>query len=237
MAELATGVFDLLTLLGPASSGVETLSALLARHNVAGAAALSTQAVFFDALCGNAQTRAECAGSTALLPAAVLDPRVPNAAEHAEGARLVCLFPATQNWPLTFAPLAGALRALSAGVVLWADVARLGDATTLSALLRDAGYAGPVVLGGVTGAALVEALAATGALPGPSALSTDGMHGVGEVGLAVRELGPERVVFASRAPAQSLGAGLALVRQAGLPVADEARVLGGNARRLLGLPL
>jgi predicted TIM-barrel fold metal-dependent hydrolase len=45
----------------------------------------------------------------------------------------------------------------------------------------------------------------------------------------------ERVVFASGAPVRSLGAALALIRHARLDAAAERLVLGGNARRLLGI--
>lgn len=51
----------------------------------------------------------------------------------------------------------------------------------------------------------------------------------------VRAHGPEQVLFASDAPWGDQGAELALVRGAGLTPDETAAVLGGNARRLLGL--
>ena len=59
---------------------------------------------------------------------------------------------------------------------------------------------------------------------------------MGDIEMAVSTaLGASRVVFASAAPARSLGAALGLMEQAGLSPADTDLVMGGNARRLLGL--
>ena len=52
--------------------------------------------------------------------------------------------------------------------------------------------------------------------------------------LAARALGPQRIVFASGAPAVSLRSALALVRLANLGPENEEMVLSGNARRILG---
>lgn len=55
----------------------------------------------------------------------------------------------------------------------------------------------------------------------------------GMVEMAVRELGPERVVFGSDAGGRSFGSQLAKVESAGLPDLSHRLVLGGNIRRLL----
>ena len=99
-------------------------------------------------------------------------------------------------------------------------------------VLEAASYAGPVVLTSVASAELAEALFASRAVP-QIHLATHLLHGVGEIARAVAVLGAPRIVFASGAPAHSLGASLALVRSAVITEADRALVLGGNARRIL----
>lgn len=63
----------------------------------------------------------------------------------------------------------------------------------------------------------------TSAMPYPRALAQ-----------AVRELGPERVLFGSDAPGCPVPIELEKVRLCGLPAAEEEMVLGGSARQLLG---
>jgi len=56
----------------------------------------------------------------------------------------------------------------------------------------------------------------------------------GFVEMAVRELGPERVVFGSHLPSRSLGTELSKVTAAEIPEAAKKIILGGNYRLLLG---
>ena len=246
MAEAPAGeVVDLHTRLASPSGGEEAgarLRALLARHGVAGAVALSTRALYYDAVLGNQETRDACAEGDRtgpyLLPAGVFDPRVLlSAPVPVEGMRLVCLFPATQGWPIDFAPLHAFLDRIRgiepAPPALFWEAARPGDATAIGRYLGPA-HTAPVVLAGVSGATLAEAVAVARDRPSVH-IATDGLRGVAEVAAAVTALGAERVIFGSGTPARSLGAALALVRHAGLSPADAARVLAGNAGRLLGL--
>lgn len=250
-------IVDLLTLLRPAAfvdaaavsspSGnapaVAGLLALLDRHRVLAAAALNVGALHHDAPQGNQETLALCQGHPRLYPAFVLDPRLPDPAAHdTTGARLLCLLPATQQYPAAFAPIRRLLRGLQeAGrnVPLLFEANRPGDATAFATMLAQTGYDAPVLLSDVSsahGATLAEALAVAQEFPNVL-VATDGLRGVGEVGVAVRALGANRIVFASGAPDCSLGASLALVRHARLSPSDEAQILGGNARRLLGDPM
>jgi len=253
----ASEIVDLLTLLRPAVSSdaaasqsddgnapaVAGLLALLDRHHVLAAAALNVSALHHDATQGNQETLTLCHGHPRLYPAFVLDPRLPSPiTQDTTGARLLCLLPATQQYPAAFAPIRRLLRNLKESgqnVPLLFEARRPGDATAFATLLTQAGYDGPVLLSDVSsahGATLAEALAVAEELPGVL-VATDGLRGVGEVGIAVRALGAERIVFASGAPDCSLGSSLALIRHARLSPSDEARILGGNARRLLGDPM
>ena len=243
---MAEQIFDIYTLFGPVpprggDEGTSRLRALLTRHGVGAAATVSTRALYHDPAHGNRETREVCAasdgdGGPRLFPGAILDPRLPVGAEHLEEARLLCLFPDTQGWPVYFAPLRARLREFSGtGVPLLCEVSRLGDATALAALLDDIAFSAPVILAGVTEqAGLAEALAVAGEHE-RYLIATDGLCGVSEIESAVAALGPERVVFGSDAPRASLGSALALLRYADLGEADRARILGGNARQLLGI--
>lgn len=235
-------IFDLFTLFGlvpPQGSpepGAKRLREMMARYGVGAAVTVSTRAVFFDAVTGNEEMRRLCAeAGMNLTPGAVLDPRLPRAETFATGARLLCLLPETQRWPTDFAPVNALLRRLSGAgpalPILW-EVSRPGDATIADRFLRESGYAGSVVFAGVTGTGLVEALTVAAGSE-RYLLATNGLRGIGEVELAVQALGPQRVLFASGAPALSLGAAVALIRQARLGPENEALVLGENARRLL----
>jgi predicted TIM-barrel fold metal-dependent hydrolase len=242
---VAEEIIDIYTLFGPVpprggEEGTGRLRALLTRHGVHAAATASTRALYHDALHGNQETRDACAatsdgGGPRLFPAAVLDPRVPSPEDYLQGARLVCLFPATQHWPVNLAPLRPRLRTLSeANVPVLCEVSRLGDATTLATLLDGIGFSAPVVLADIHEEGLAEALAVAGEHERYH-IATDRLYGVGEIEMVVSALGAERVLFGSGAPRASMGAALALVRHAAVSEAARAQILGGNARALLGL--
>lgn len=56
----------------------------------------------------------------------------------------------------------------------------------------------------------------------------------GFIEMAVRELGPERIVFGSHLPSRSLGTELGKVLGADISERDRRQILGANLRRLLG---
>lgn len=235
-----TEIIDLCTRFGPvppraAAPGTDRLRTLLTRHGVDAAVTLSTRALYFDAVSGNQETGEACASDAEgprLFAAAALDPRLPDSGVNA-AARLICLFPVTQRWPSDYAPLAALLRPLASRPLLW-EAGQPGAATAAVRTLRAAEHTAPVILAGITGETLTEALTAASAAP-QIQIATEGLGGVGQIAAVVQALGAERVLFGSGAPAFSLGAALAAVRRAALSPSDQALVLGGNARRILGL--
>lgn len=239
---MAEPIYDLFALFGPvpphgAEPGTGAIRAEHTRHGVAGAVALSTRGIYHSAAAGNRETLALCeeSGGT-LLPAAVLDPRILSPETLLPGARLIALFPATQDWPVTLATLTAALKALAGRgvrVPLLVEASRPGDATALQAMLLRAGYVGPAILAGVDCDTLAEAL--TLAYDDPQFfVCTDRLRGIGEVALAVARVGADRVLFGSGAIARnSLGAALATIRAAELSPAERNSVLAENTRRLL----
>ena len=217
------------------------MQTLLVQHNVSGAIALSTRGAYHNAHAGNRETLALCQKTNGLLlPAAVLDPRLPNPHQSVSGAKVFCLLPATQNWPMNYAPLSDLLQTLmqmggenTAKIPVWWEASRIGDATQIAQILKETGYPAPIILGGVRSDTLVEAIAVARKNE-KLYLSTSRLRGIGEVEMIAASVGASRVVFASAAPARSLGAGLGLIEQADLAEEDCDRIMGGNALRLLG---
>jgi predicted TIM-barrel fold metal-dependent hydrolase len=87
-------------------------------------------------------------------------------------------------------------------------------------------------MGSVIGENLIEAIAVARA-DNRVFIATDGLRGIGEIAAAVGAIGASRVVFASGAPVQALGAALAMVAAAEISDSDREAILNGNARRLL----
>ncbi|MDX1931881.1 MAG: amidohydrolase family protein [Capsulimonadales bacterium] len=242
MAEI---VFDMHTLFGPVPPrGVETgmprLIELLKRDGVAGAVTLSTRGLYHSAAAGNRETLEVCRQNQNLfLPAALLDPRQPDVVRTLEGARLLCLMPTAQRWPIAFYPLCEMLTEVmrsgtaTARLPLWCQCSRPGDATAFDTLFEKVGLTSVVIFGSIGGEALTEAVSLARRNPRYH-IATNGLRGMGEIATAAAAIGADRIVFGSSAPARSLGAALSLVRYSGLTPADRALVFGGNARRLLG---
>ena len=212
---------------------------LLKRDGVAGAVALSTRGLYHSASAGNRETLDVCNKvEMEILPAAVLDPRQPDVIQTLSGTRLLCLMPFAQRWPITYSPLCDLLTTVMKSgsdvsrLPVWCQCSRPGDATAFDNIFREVGWENLVVFGSIGGDALIEAMSLARANPRYH-LATNGLRGVGEIAMATHAIGADRVIFGSSAPARSLGSALALVRSAGLPPEDMAKVLGGNARRLL----
>jgi Predicted metal-dependent hydrolase of the TIM-barrel fold len=239
--------FDLYTVFGPVPplggrGGIDALKQTLVRHKVGGAVVVSTRAVHADAASGNQEAADAAATATGdevtLVPGAVVNPcSLFVDAPDLSRARLICLLPGTQNWPLPYAPVTAlfASGGLPRTVPVLVETRRPGDATAVGMLLKEVGWSGgPVLLSGASGAVLTEALAVARANERVG-LTTHGMRGVGEVKFAATQIGAGRVFFASGTVGESLGAGLALVKLAGLSPEERTQVLGGNARRMLGV--
>ena len=239
---MAEPILDFFAMFGPippagATPGTDALRAVHARHGVSGAVALSTRGIYHSAPAGNRETAKLCSDSGGtLLPAAVLDPRLPTLDTSHQGARALALFPATQRWPVRLASLQILLKSLAdarLATPLMLEAVRPGDATALFDMASAAGYAGPLVLTGIDEPTLAEAIALS-KLSERIFVSTDGLRGIGSIALAVNLLGAERVLFGSGATARNaLGAALAIVRSSGLDSGTMTQIFSGNARRIL----
>lgn len=237
-------IIDINTLFGPAPAAasdlsVDDLSALMAKHSVGACCTLSTLGILLDPVAGNAATRAAAAENPRLVPVATYNPLLyfgqDGTAMHprAEGFRMARFFPTLQGWPARFASFSAILRRLEPeGVPIMVDIGGPGCATQLLAALGPDHP--PLVLAGVDESTFAEAIALLHTHDGLY-IETSHLLMTGGVALAVERVGAERVLFGSGAPSRPMAAALSSVRLA--DISDEARalVLGGNARRLLGL--
>jgi predicted TIM-barrel fold metal-dependent hydrolase len=195
-------------------------------------------AIFYSAAAGNQAVEELARQSNSITPAAVINPREYPAclreAERALAAGVTCFrfFPGLHQYPFT-AQLAGlreALVALRSAKLLHVDF----EHAAVPLLAPDLGdvLAVPTLVS-VKSDGLGLALAAARSLP-QLLLDTSGLGATGAIDLAVKSVGPERVLFGSGAPLTSLGSAIMSVQYAELNDAERAAILEGNAARVLG---
>ena len=218
-------------------SNAESLVAAMQAHEIDYCLTLSTYGLFHHDGEGNAETMRACRSHAHLIPVATLNPLMfwgqPGllASVTGEAFEMFRFFPQAQGWPLEFGPFADILKGLAAlpRMPIMVSVRKPGDATQIARLAAD--YPHSVILEGVSGTTLAEAMVAlryndrlsleTHALAVPDAL------------VLLRDtVGIGRVLFGADAPGMSLGAALRYVRRSGLSESDQAAVLGRNAQAI-----
>lgn len=217
----------------------ETLLRTMARNQVSAALTCSLKALQFDARAGNDQALALCQAQRPLYPVASVDPRRwPDSLAEVErcgalGFVAFCLAHEVQGWAIAQQSLRHLLRAVArTGLPVTVHVPAPGDATALLQMVGD--WELRVVLAGVGYATLAETLAVLA--DGPNFyLQAHRLTCPGQVETMVEAAGAERLLFASWAPLHAQRPSLDMVRGSELDFAEQAAVLGGNARRLFGL--
>lgn len=219
---------------------LDCLLGLLWRHGVRQALTYSLAAVQFDSAAGNDETWQAHQDHAELYPVAVVDARAYPGGE-AEVARRAeqgfvgfRFFPQRQGWALDSLPFQRLLRAVEqTGKPAIVSVAGAGEATRL---FRIAGrLTTPVVLYGVSYATLGEALAVVGEAENLY-LEAHIVTQPFQVEAMIEAVGVRKLLFGSMAPTHYLRPSLAVIENAEIAPADKALILGGNARRLFGLP-
>ena len=236
-------IIDVNTLFGPLPAAasdlsVAELSDLMRRHDVGHCCALSTIGLLLDHHSGNSATRAACGENSALAPVATVNPLAFFAGDsvsrlHSDGFKMLRLFPGVQGWEVDFEPCCAIFRALEGEkMTVMVDLDRPGQATRL---VRSVGnYPGSILLAGVDHTMLSEVVAIMRANPHVF-LETSNLLATGAIKLAVDQLGDDRLVYGSGAPARPMASVLGVIRHSGLTAESKARILAGNARKLLGL--
>lgn len=217
---------------------LERLKALMERHGIVKAVAVSTTAVFYDYRQGNDDTLSACEGDGRLVPAASLDPReylhCRNEAERRleRGVKFFRLFPDLQGWPLDFRPFEEILDALSGkGAVVLVPVQGYGRATQLARALGDRDI--KVVMLGVSYFNLGEVISVAKGDP-RFLVETRLIDSAAGLEVAAEALGPERLLLGTEMPLSYPASAIEVVRGSGLPEEDKAKILGGNLLALLG---
>ncbi len=145
----------------------------------------------------------------------------------AAGVKLWRLFPDQQGWTVDMAGFRRVLSALEdAGAILFV----MGQASAVAR--ATAGARLPVILGhhfSQMGDLLAVLEEGAGFY-----LSTRHLHGPGALEIMAETIGVERLIFGSGAALASPGSALNRVRTSRLTPEQQAAVLGGNLRRLLG---
>ncbi|MDE2126220.1 MAG: amidohydrolase family protein [Armatimonadetes bacterium] len=243
LAAIAPDLIDISTLFGPwpiasADMTAASLLQLMARHGVKRACTLSTLAVLLDAAIGNTATGAACKEHSELVPATSLDPThlTANAAAvrslKQQGFRLLRFYPNIQGWPVTSVAFAGLAREAAAqGLPIAVQVDRPG---MVSDLARTVGGTGDVILVGIDLRLATEAVAALADKPTWS-IETSQLHATGLIAALAEQLGADRLVFGTGAPAQPVAAAATALLRAALPPGDTQKIAAGNARRILKL--
>jgi predicted TIM-barrel fold metal-dependent hydrolase len=237
-------IIDINTLFGPmpvtsADLPVETLLELMQKHSIGSACVLSTLGILLDPGVGNSVTRATCAENDNLRPVATLNPMAyfgdaePFLRLPQEGFCLLRFFPATQGWPVDFAPFRALLRRLDeTRLPSMIEIGAPGQITTLARELEE--HTLPVILEGVASETLAEAVAVL-RHRNNWYLETSRLLAPGNIKMVVDTVGPERLLFGSRAPSYPVAGVLKTLQYAGLQSDVLQIILHANARRILHL--
>lgn len=235
---------DINTLFGPMPSAasdlsVDDLTGLMERHAVAACCTLSTVGVLLDHHAGNSATRAACSENSRLIPVATINPQAffGGDGQHsrfaAEGFRLARFFPRTQGWPSDYAPFVTLVRTLEAErLPIMVEVDGPGSASRLVHALGS--HTPSIILAGVDTRTVAEAVALMRTHPHVY-VETSNLVAAGALKHVVEAVGADRALYGSGAPARPMAAGLSVLRYSGLNDTQCEEVLGGNARRLLGM--
>jgi predicted TIM-barrel fold metal-dependent hydrolase len=223
----------------PSDAGLDDLLKALDLHGITACCALSTIGVLYDHTIGNGASKAAAARSPRLVPVATINPtRCISelgwiAGLSAEGYRMARFFPLEQQWEPEDAAFAAVLAVLARSPLpMMIGVAGSGIASRVMRVVGD--YPGTIVLSGVSGGMLAEAVALMRA-HARLHIETSNLVACGAVRALVDAAGADRVLFGTGAPARSVQGGLAVIRQAGLPDVDTEQILAANARRALSV--
>ena len=197
---------------------------------------LSTVGIFSDHVKGNEETLELAKAEKRLVPVATVNPaRYFGTGEDLRALRgsgfPICrLYPDEQGWPVDSAAVIHVVTQLAAQklpVMINAEGA--GDASRISRLM--ANYPAPVILCGISGANLSEALALSASRN--IMVETHELHVPGALESLAERLGAERIVFGSGAPRRSIAASLYYVMYSEMSDEQKQLVLGGNIKRVL----
>lgn len=242
LKNLADAIIDIYTVFGavpPRTTvpGTSNLLEIQEKYQVKHSLTLSTRGIYHSANAGNRETVANCTRSNGRLkPIAMLDP-MSNAVPHLDGFMAIAAFPVAQQWKIHHAAFHATLATLARDGIalpLFVETSRVGDLSQLKGILDASSYKGSVIALGVASEGLSEVLALSSSMPNLH-LCTNGLHGVGDIDLAVKQMSSQRILFGSASVSfGSLGAAVAIVRMSRISETEKADIMHNNAMNMFG---
>lgn len=213
------------------------LASELGQRGVDAAVSLSLQGVFYDYQEGNTETLVEAKRSDGfIVPAGTIDPR----RFYGSGGDIcyrdfatLRLFPKTQGWPIDYAPFHKILqKAASFYTPIMIEAVGPGKPTLIARAIGSAEV--PVILTSVNYSVLSEVLVLLSEHENLYVVN-DMLNTPDGIELICDEVGPERLLFGSNYPITYFEGPKISIEKAEIPASHRRKILGGNARRIMGI--
>ncbi|MBM4408079.1 MAG: hypothetical protein FJ038_05630 [Chloroflexi bacterium] len=236
------GFIDVNSQIGPAHGNAagataETLAAERRAHGIRHSLVRHRNALYGESRLGNRAVLEACERDPGLHPVAVLAPERSDTLDQASGlgSRVAGFWLEGEALPGKGGAATDRLvrAAAATGKPLIAAIRAYGDASAVGA--ATAGLGVPVVLSGWHYINSVDVLAAARHWEHLFVESSRAAH-LGAIGIAVREIGAERVLLGTEAPIRAMRSSLNAILTAPIPDDAKRAILGGNAARIFGLP-
>lgn len=234
-------ILDASTLFGfwpkrQADTSLTTLLRLMAENGIGQACTLSARGIFYDFLEGNRETWEAARENPQLVPVGTVNPcRWIGCLDEAQrlidqGAKLLRFFPQYQEWHIGQAPFRKLLREVLApsGIALMIPAAMGVTAIGEMAAKID----NPVIIDALRYTAWAETAVVMQEVPN---IHVE-MHLGAWLEWVKTEVGLDRIVFGSNAPLSYIPAAMAEIEYGAISGEEKSMILGGNLRRILGLP-
>jgi hypothetical protein len=234
-------IFDASTIFGfwpkrQADTSLATLVKLMEQNDISQACTLSARGIFYDFIEGNRETWAAAGEHPQLVPVGTVNPcRWIGCLDEAQrliddGAKLLRFFPQYQEWHIGQAPFRKLLREVLApsGVALM--IPAVMGVTAIGDMAAKIGN--PVIIDKLRYTAWAETAVVMQEVPN---ICVE-MHLGAWLEWVKAEVGLDRIVFGSNAPLSYIPAAMAEIEHGGISEEEKALILGGNLRRILGIP-
>jgi len=207
----------------------------LKKSSIDRACSISTEGIFYDFIEGNNETLRECKENNALIPIATVNPAVYfNCYSEIErclnfGFKLFAFFPEYQEWHINGFVFDKILSILSgSSVVLYIPASE--DITRIASITG--GMDNAVIIHSFRYCDLAEAIEALNRYKNLY-IETHMINSPDYIEVLRDEVGLERVIFGSNAPATCISSALLPIHNAEVDDKDKEKILSGNISRLL----